>query len=132
MSPMTAEAQTTLAAGVRAPADARVWLTEQPAVRILPEDTVQDALLVLSELVTNAIRHGEPEVDVTLTVRPDRVRVAVRDHGAALTLPRLEPVGTARTTGRGLLIVDMTSLDWGVEAERDATGKTVWADIAVA
>lgn len=90
------------------------------------EDLTGDALLCLSELVTNALLHAGGSICVEITASASTVRLAVTD-GMAL-VDRL-----AQATGRGLDIVDQLTQDWGV-VETTADGrpaKTVWAQLAV-
>ncbi|MGW7313716.1 ATP-binding protein [Streptomyces sp. NPDC054854] len=65
------------------------------------EDTLTDALLVTSELVTNAIRHGGGIVDFSASVAPDGLRLAITDANTdnPVTLPR--PPGTVGAGGFG-------------------------------
>ena len=116
-----------LAEGLHAPAEARAWVAG--ALPLLPTAVTDDVLLVVSELVTNAVRHGGAGIELALTVLPDRVRVAVSDSGA--TLPVVAPGQPAvdRPTGRGLLIVAATARDWGVDRGGTRPGKTVWAEV---
>ncbi|MEW2635141.1 SpoIIE family protein phosphatase [Streptomyces sp. NPDC048389] len=91
-------------------------------------DEIDIALLVVSELVTNAIAHTQGEVDLDLTLSSDRLRIAVND-----TSPR-SPVKPANvdweaTGGRGLLIVEATTESWG--SLPLSGGKQVWAEIEV-
>lgn len=86
-----------------------------------------DIRLCVSELGTNAIVHAAaPKSGFTLRILAwtQRLRVEVEDQGGGLPVQR-----TARfedTSGRGLLLVDVLSDDWGVvEGPR---GKTVWCD----
>jgi len=129
MTHLTVEHRISPAAGASAPAAARRWLDEHLAHFGLPKRIGEDARLVLSELVTNAIRHGRPEIDVTLSMRPDRLRIAVRDGGEGLPVLNAAATDALRAGGRGLMIVAATTVDWGVLA--DGAGKTVWAEIAV-
>lgn len=121
----------TLAQGLHAPAQARAWLGRRlGALADLPLQVRDDALLLVSELVTNAVRHGDPDIVLSLSVRYGRVRVAVQDSGASLpVLPAVAP-SIDRPTGRGLLIVSATAADWGVERLPDGGGKRVWAELA--
>src|ERR1017187_2057910 len=86
-----------------------------------------DAVLCLSELVTNATVHsrsGEPggRFTVTAAIAGGRLRVGVRDDGG----PWTQPVrGRAGQHGRGLLIVGQLADDWGRIGD-SATGWTVW------
>ncbi len=85
------------------------------------------ALLLTSELVTNAIRHaGTPfEVDVVLTPG-GQVRVSVSDASAVLPHPVV--AAPEAQSGRGLFFVEHYSQSWGVEPTR--TGKRVWFVLA--
>ncbi|MFD0267440.1 SpoIIE family protein phosphatase [Streptomyces sp. NPDC127106] len=84
------------------------------------------ALLVVSELVTNAIAHTQGEVGMDLTLSADRLRIAVNDAS-----PRspVKPVSVSweSTGGRGLLIVEATTMAWG--SVPLSGGKQVWAEI---
>ncbi|MGW2119940.1 ATP-binding SpoIIE family protein phosphatase, partial [Streptomyces zhihengii] len=85
------------------------------------------ALLVVSELVTNAIAHTRGEVRLNLTLSSDRLRVAVTD--ASPRSPVKPQVEWDATGGRGLLIVEATTAAWG--AVPLSGGKQVWAEIPV-
>ncbi len=76
---MSSEESVTLPPDLHAPARARTWLVER--VPELPAPVMDDALLVASELVTNAVRHGRPEIALSVRRLPDGVRIAVRDEG---------------------------------------------------
>jgi anti-sigma regulatory factor (Ser/Thr protein kinase) len=117
-----------LSEGLHAPAQARAWV----AARLLdiPERLLDDALLLVSELVTNAVRHGRPEIEVSLVTANGRVRVEVRDTGDRLPVVPPGRPSIDRPTGRGLLIVAATARDWGVVQGADGAGKTVWAELA--
>jgi anti-sigma regulatory factor (Ser/Thr protein kinase) len=92
--------------------------------RVLREDTV----LLATELVTNAVRHGRGEVTVRLWPGPDVVRVEVSDANPR----RPEPGGGQdldAEDGRGLLIVGALSSRWGTAPLPDEAGKTVWFEL---
>jgi anti-sigma regulatory factor (Ser/Thr protein kinase) len=94
--------------------------------RNLRAATVDDAVLMVSELVSNAVAHGQPEVTLRLRLRPDRLTVAVADRGEApltCATPRLQ-----QASGRGLVIVDALATRWGVSQGR--FDKQVWFDLA--
>jgi serine/threonine-protein kinase RsbW len=88
-----------------------------------------DVLLVASELVTNAVRHGRGEVELSVELEGSEVRIEVVDGGHALVeAPSTEPVPTA-IGGRGLHIVRKVARSWG--AGFDPTGRTlVWAELS--
>lgn len=92
---------------------------------------VGDAVLVVSELLSNAIRHARPlpgaSVQVEWAVDGDAVEVAVSD-GGAITRPTLAQATVSSLGGRGLDIVEYLSRTWGVRT--DPAGVTVWAVLA--
>jgi anti-sigma regulatory factor (Ser/Thr protein kinase) len=91
-----------------------------------------DAALVVSELLSNALRHAGPlpgaQISVAWRVDVGRVQVSVRDGGGQ-TRPELGQPTQAATGGRGLRIVEKLSADWGTSS--DDEGTTVWAQIPV-
>ncbi|HEY7010438.1 MAG TPA: ATP-binding protein [Jatrophihabitantaceae bacterium] len=123
------ENRLTLNKGLHAPAHARAWVSARTPG--LTRDTTDDALLIVSELVTNAVRHGDGDIVVSLDVRADRMRIEVRDDSPELPVIPTEHPPTDRPAGRGLLIVAATASDWGVERVRGDLGKTVWAELPV-
>ncbi|MBO3745983.1 ATP-binding protein [Streptosporangiaceae bacterium NEAU-GS5] len=99
----------------------------------VPEPIVDDVVLVLSELLSNALRHAHPlasgQLKATWSCLEQRVEVAVSDGGAA-TEPRAGRPTLSSLGGRGLGIVDYLAERWGVRHEPDA-GTTVWAIVAI-
>jgi len=97
------------------------------------ESVVGDAALVVSELLSNAIRHAAPlpgsTVRVAWTLHDDALRVAVSDAGGG-PLPHVTQASPAAPGGRGLGIVETLSARWGVL--RDEGETTVWAVLAAA
>ena len=85
---------------------------------------VDEALLVVSELVSNAVDHARSTSRVTLSLDGRGLAIAVRDFCVG-ELPRPQPVQPAGKRGRGLFIVSMVSSAWGVDEHAD--GKTIWA-----
>jgi anti-sigma regulatory factor (Ser/Thr protein kinase) len=86
---------------------------------------VDDALLVLSELIANAGLHGRGQIVVALALLPDGLRIEVCDEGDGTVLIVEGPVD--RPSGRGMVIVDRLSDRWGVDAADDGTA--VWAEL---
>jgi anti-sigma regulatory factor (Ser/Thr protein kinase) len=107
---------------------ARRRLTSDLAAAGIYEPAVCDAALVVSELLSNAIRHAAPlpgaQVRVAWTLDHDAVRVAVSDAGDG-PLPRVTQPVPGAPGGRGLGIVESLSNRWGVL--RDDGETTVWA-----
>jgi anti-sigma regulatory factor (Ser/Thr protein kinase) len=84
---------------------------------------VDDAVLVVSELVTNAVLAGSKSVKVAIELHHAELKIEVIDDADGWPEPR---AATATdSTGRGLGIVAAVTERWGVE--RVATGKSVWA-----
>jgi anti-sigma regulatory factor (Ser/Thr protein kinase) len=77
----------------------------------IPAAGLTDIELVLSELVTNAVRHGEGQVVVEIQRHDDHVRVEVIDEGEAAPQVRLEPPGP--DGGWGLRVVNAIARRWG-------------------
>lgn len=92
-----------------------------------------DTLLVLSELVSNAVRHAIPlpsgDLKVSWHLEREVVHLEVTDGGSA-TRPRPSVAALTALGGRGLEIVRAVSQDWGV-TEGPGT-VTVWADVPTA
>ena len=91
--------------------------------------TLEEVLLVISELVTNAVRHGPDRGPIHLLVRRDGVvRIEVQDRGRGFDAP-----GTAALDpdlsigGYGLEIVRRLSTDWGITLRQGRT--LVWAEL---
>jgi anti-sigma regulatory factor (Ser/Thr protein kinase) len=80
-------------------------------------------LLVVSELVTNAVRQADGPVRVTLAAHGDEVQVEVFDDGHRM--PVVADQQLDATGGRGLQLVEALCTRWGVREE--VAGKTVWA-----
>lgn len=93
---------------------------------------VEDANVIISELLSNALRHARPlpsgQIQVTWICKGDEVEVAVSD-GGAMTEPRRSRPTLSSLGGRGLGIVEALSECWGVRHEDGGT--TVWAVLRV-
>jgi anti-sigma regulatory factor (Ser/Thr protein kinase) len=116
--------------GREAPSAVRDALRERGAH--LPQQMRDDLLLLLTEVVTNAVRHsgaraGDP-IAIDMSEHADCVRVEVTDPGHGFKPPdRLVPDLT-KTGGLGLVLVDRLSRAWGTR--RTAKGWLVWFELA--
>jgi GAF domain-containing protein len=97
------------------------WLAGSP----VPPEQRDAGVLVISELVTNAVRQGDGAVRVTLEVAEESLFVEVFD--SSHRIPTLGEVPVDSTWGRGLHLIDTVCDEWGVTEQLD--GKTVWARI---
>ncbi|GGU64488.1 anti-sigma regulatory factor (Ser/Thr protein kinase) [Streptomyces cavourensis] len=89
-------------------------------------ERIEEAELLLSELVTNALIHTRHGAVVTATASPAALRVEVQDFEADLPAPYV-PNADDGTHGRGLILVRSLADAWGVEAR--ALGKVVWFEL---
>lgn len=86
-------------------------------------DAGDDALVIAGELVTNAAKLGDV-FHLTLSRQGDNVLIEVSDSSEAR--PERQAPSTDRVDGRGLLLVEACSKDWGWRLE-ETGGKTTWA-----
>ncbi|MDX3453598.1 ATP-binding protein [Streptomyces sp. ME02-8801-2C] len=96
------------------------------------QDILEAAELVLSELVTNALRVPVPSdrqvgVRIARSLAEGLLRLEVSDAGSGL--PQVRTPGDEETCGRGLLLVEALAHRWGVEDRVGGVGKTVWAEL---
>lgn len=111
-------------ADLAAPAQARDALSELP----VHERARERLALVVSELVTNSLRHaglsaGDP-IELELAVEDGRVRVSVRDGGPGFDHIAVAHRADPASFGFGLKIIAAIAEDWGVDLEPG--GCTVW------
>lgn len=90
------------------------------------ESLVENAELLVSEVITNAVRYAERPVTLRL-LRTDVLRCEVGDD--APTLPRMRQAQPQDEGGRGLYLVNRMAQRWG--ATRLSTGKVVWFEMAI-
>ncbi|MHB1987659.1 MAG: MEDS domain-containing protein [Acidimicrobiales bacterium] len=86
---------------------------------------IDDASLVVSELVTNAVLHATSSFRVRVDRHGTRVRIAVQD--VSPRAPRRRVIEDDATCGRGISLVDLLSRAWGSEVTGE--GKIVWAEL---
>ncbi len=113
---------------------ARAWVRD-----ILGElgrsDLVPSAMLGVSELVTNAIIHGQPPVAVSVTSDAEHPVIEVHDGGAPswrpMGLEALQGTEGPATVGRGLALVAMSSVAWGTRPDPAGDHTVVWFEPSV-
>lgn len=108
---------------------ARRWVTDVARQAGASTEAERVVALLTTEAVTNAVVHGPPggRVDVEAQVRDHRLHVEVSDESTATPVLRM-PTTTA-LSGRGVMLIDRLSTDWGVQHHGNA--KTVWFDVAI-
>ena len=87
---------------------------------------VDDAALIVTELVTNAVKHGKSDFRLQVSRTPGAFRIEVVDEGEGT--PEPQPLDIEAEGGRWIMLVDAMSSSWGVESVPG--GKLVWAEIA--
>ncbi|GAA3585340.1 ATP-binding protein [Amycolatopsis ultiminotia] len=110
-----------------APAVARHQVRTALAALELDERLRDDVLLATSELVTNAVEHGERPDRLELRLTTEELVVSVFDTGSKI--PRLREPLPAAARSRGLQLVRALSLRWGYDPADG--GKCVWAAFAL-
>lgn len=95
----------------------------------LADGLVEDAQLLVSEIVTNAVLHGRPDITLAMRPRPPGLGIVVTDSGSGLPELADHQPDPTDPTGRGLLILDAVASAWGVVATTPPPGKAVWFDL---
>lgn len=115
-----------LVAGPEAPAEAR-WFLNAAVAHLGLDDELQVSTLLVSELTSNAVRHGGGSpgswIGLTITDTGPFVRVGVCDPGPGFDLAEIDRSGHRG----GLFLLETLAYDWGVE--RSAAGTEVWFEI---
>jgi anti-sigma regulatory factor (Ser/Thr protein kinase) len=95
-------------------------------------ESIEDARVVISELVANSVRHARPlsdgQIQVTWTIEPRGLQLAVTDGGSG-TRPRNVHAPSSALSGRGMAIVEVLAREWWTE--RDGSRSTVYALLPV-
>lgn len=112
------------------PPPSAVRFAREQLTRVLTEwnltgEAAEPTLLVVTELLSNAIDHARAPIQLMVSPTGELVRVEVQD--SVMEPPRLQPHDPWARRGRGLQVVEALSSQWGWT---DApVGKTVWADV---
>jgi anti-sigma regulatory factor (Ser/Thr protein kinase) len=109
----------------RAASRARSFVYRQCRAKGITGDTLETAVLLTSEVVTNACIHAGTAARLEVTTSPDGLIVEVGD--ADSRLPEVIDPDPEALHGRGLAIVSALAADWG--AHEDDCGKVVWFEI---
>jgi len=93
----------------------------------MDEEALSVLQLLVTEVVTNALRHGSHPITMRLSEHTAGVLCEVGDGGVGL--PRRRAPRALDTGGRGLQIVDALAAAWGVIPASGGNGKTVWFEV---
>ena len=122
---MEAAVQVHLEGGPEAASAARAVIREQLAGRV-DDSTLDDMQLLVSEVVTNGIRHGDGDIDLEVLLNDSRALVRCVDTG-----PGFDPGSPAPhadgSGGYGLMLVDRLAKRWGVKRDHVCC---VWFELA--
>jgi anti-sigma regulatory factor (Ser/Thr protein kinase) len=114
-----------LDAGPAAVRRARTFVHRQCRAVGIDGDALDTAVLLTSEVVTNAHLHGRSAARLAVTTSDDGLLVEVGDDNSRL--PEIVAQDHDALNGRGLAIVGMLAADWG--AHEDDWGKVVWFEV---
>ena len=92
------------------------------------QHTSEECALIVSELVSNAVRHANTDVVLRVEERRGAIHLEIEDNGPGE--PEIKSPPVTELSGRGLKIVDALANDWGVR-RTDQSAKVVWATVAV-
>ncbi len=95
----------------------------------LSDRTIEDARLLISELVTNSLRHAslrpDQPIEITFEIDGRRLHVEVVDHGSGFA-PAPGALATVRGSGWGLVLVAELATTWGTSSNGDTR---VWFEL---
>ena len=92
------------------------------------DDPDEIALLLTSEVVSNAVLHAATRLALDVDLDDDVLRISVHDGSPRPATMRDPEAGTPG--GRGLLLVDSLARRWGSDVEQEGAGKVVWFELA--
>ena len=119
-------AETAVAPAFSSIAPARHWARARLTEAGVSDGPLDTVILLVSELVTNAVAHARPPVILRVHVDAERTRVEVTD-GARRDLPVVRNPPPQATGGRGVMFVDRLATRWGTV--RNTGSKAVWFEL---
>jgi anti-sigma regulatory factor (Ser/Thr protein kinase) len=91
------------------------------------QSDVDTVLLLVSEVVTNAVLHARSSIRLVVHDLDEVARVEV--HDGSPVPPRMHHFHLVSGTGRGLRMLDQLAMTWGVDPDPRGTGKVVWFEV---
>lgn len=109
--------------------EARRWTANVLSMWRISHTTIEDVVLLMGELATNAVRHAHSEFVVAVSMSDQLLRGSVADDSP--DMPTLRPPSITAVDGRGLQLVRSLSAAWGVEKDQgeSGSGKAVWFEL---
>lgn len=120
-------AETAVTPALSAIAPARHWARDRLSEAGVDDGRLELLVLLVSELVTNAVAHADPPVVLRVHVDEERTRVEVTDGIRDVPVVR-DPPPTA-LGGRGVMFVDRLASSWGTSEEEGEAAKAVWFEL---
>jgi len=120
-------AETPVAPALSAIAPARRWARERLTEAGVDDGRLELLVLLVSELVTNAVAHAYPPVTLRVHVDDERTRVEVTD--GVRDVPVVRHPEPTEVGGRGVMFVDRLSSAWGTSVEDGEAAKAVWFEL---
>ena len=120
-------AETAVTPSLSAIAPARHWARDRLSEVGIDDGRLDLLVLLVSELVTNAVAHADPPVVLRVHVDEERTRVEVTDGVRDVPVVR-DPPPTA-LGGRGVMFVDRLASSWGTSEEEGEAAKAVWFEL---
>ena len=117
----------TLPAALQSVRLARSFMREHCVEHRFPDELCDDAVLLTSELVSNAVMHGRSEVQLRVGHQGRCLHVSVHDENSRHPARVREDPNAL--DGRGLALVAELASSWGVQD--DPTGKAVWFELVL-
>ena len=106
---------------------ARAFLTQLLDGWGVTAEVIDDASLLTSELMSNAVKQGVGAVNLRIEVKDGLLHVSVHDDSREAAV--MTAADDSDAGGRGLWIVQSLARDWGSESDVEDPGKTVWFEL---
>jgi anti-sigma regulatory factor (Ser/Thr protein kinase) len=107
---------------------ARAFLTKLLHGWDISDEVIDEASLLTTELISNAVEHGSGVVDMEIAVHDGLLRVGV--HDSSRQLPETgDGTSASLEGGRGIWLVQSIARDWGSDSSGTEPGKTVWFEL---
>jgi anti-sigma regulatory factor (Ser/Thr protein kinase) len=107
---------------------ARAFLTQLLHGWEVADEVIDDASLLTTELMSNAVEHGSGVVDLEIAVQDGLLHIGVHDDSVELPTKH-DAASSSLEGGRGIWLVQSIARDWGSDSSNREPGKTVWFEL---